>query len=190
MLYMGLVAGIVICAIQAIRVARLLTASLWLACTSALLSVLLYEIGGREIAVIELSVGAGLVTILFVFALSLIGDDAAKSQTMIPKPLAGAACVAITLLLGWLAANLPAQSPTAASTLPTFSITLWQDRGLDVLAQITLIFAGVLGILGLLGEVKAPIASGRASVPVTVPDSQETETEAAPAVEEREEAYA
>jgi hypothetical protein len=34
---------------------------------------------------------------------------------------------------------------------------LWQQRGLDVLAQIVLIFAGVLGLLGLLAEARAPL---------------------------------
>jgi Tfp pilus assembly protein PilV len=34
---------------------------------------------------------------------------------------------------------------------------LWQARGLDVLVQIVLIFAGVLGLLGLLAEAAAPL---------------------------------
>ena len=33
-----------------------------------------------------------------------------------------------------------------------FASVLWQERGFDVLVQIGLIFAGVLGILGLLRE--------------------------------------
>jgi hypothetical protein len=35
---------------------------------------------------------------------------------------------------------------------------IWQQRGLDVLVQVVLIFSGVLGLLGLLAEAKAPLA--------------------------------
>jgi len=45
---------------------------------------------------------------------------------------------------------------------PAFAEMLWQQRGLDVLVQIVLIFAGVLGLLGLLAEVEAPL--GRSAV--------------------------
>ena len=34
---------------------------------------------------------------------------------------------------------------------------IWQTRGLDVLVQVVLIFSGVLGLLGLLAEEKAPL---------------------------------
>ena len=67
--------GILISAIQAIRVKRLLVTALWLASTSALTSIMLYLLGGYRIAVIELSVGAGLVTVLFVFAINIAGEE-------------------------------------------------------------------------------------------------------------------
>ena len=51
-------------------------------------------------------------------------------------------------------ALLPLPGPTAGITLP-LAQALWQDRGLDVLAQAVLIFTGVLGVLGLLsGEAR------------------------------------
>ncbi len=67
-------AGAVICALQAVRACRLLPAAILLAGVSALTSLLLYSFGAREVAVVELSVGAGLVIILFVFAMSLAGE--------------------------------------------------------------------------------------------------------------------
>ena len=39
---------------------------------------------------------------------------------------------------------------------------LWHQRGLDVLVQVVLIFSGVLGLLGLLAEVKPPLAGSAA----------------------------
>ncbi len=152
-----IVVGMVGCAIQAIRVNRLLISALWLAGCSALVALLLYLIGAPEIAVIELSVGAGLVTVLFVFAINIAGEDPLAVQSIIPRPLAWGLVAAAVLLLGWLA--LPgflADGGSAAQ--PGFAAVLWRDRSLDLMLQIILIFAGVLGVIGLLAESKPHVA--------------------------------
>ena len=57
--------------------------------------------------------------------------------------------------------GLPAPAAVApASTV--FTEVFWQGRGLDVLVQVVLIFSGVLGFLGLLAEVKAPLGGSLA----------------------------
>ena len=100
MLYALLLAGAVICAVQAIRATRLISAALWLAGVSALVAITLYEIGAHEAAVIELSVGAGLVTVLFVFAISIAGDDGMAEQELLPKPLALGLIALFLVILG------------------------------------------------------------------------------------------
>jgi uncharacterized MnhB-related membrane protein len=156
-----IMAAAVISALQALRVQRLLMSALWLAGTSALVSLVLYLMGAPEIAVVELSVGAGLVTILFVFAISVAGDEKMDVRTVIPRPLAIGLVLVAVALLGGLALGQPALSITAANAgasgaaVLTFSNALWQQRGLDVLLQIVIIFCGVLGVLGLLADVKA-----------------------------------
>ena len=42
------------------------------------------------------------------------------------------------------------------------STVLWETRALDMLVQVVLIFCGVLGLLGILGEAKAPITGSLA----------------------------
>jgi uncharacterized MnhB-related membrane protein len=153
-LYACLAAGAVFCAIQAIRVKRLLTSALWLAGVSVLVSITLYVMGARQVAVIELSVGAGLVTVLFVFAISVAGEDAMDARALLPLPLAWGLVVLSVLLLGWL--TLPVIGIDAPVAEPAFTSVLWQQRGLDVLVQGVLIFAGILGVLGLLTEPKVP----------------------------------
>ena len=150
MLYVGLMVGSLIFAFQAIRETRLMIAAIWLACTSALLAVFLYALGGREIAIIELSVGAGLVTVLLAFAFSLVGESIRESLNLIPRRLIWALLLHITIFLAWLVFPLTESAVPVAST--TFSNTLWEGRSIDVLAQIGLIFVGVLGVLGLLGD--------------------------------------
>ena len=155
-----LAAGAVLAAIMATRAARLLSSALWLAAVSALLSVLFFDLGARQVAVIELSVGAGLVTVLFIFAINLAGEAGKPPAAVVPSWLAAGIAVLVPVLLAALAAFEAVATPAVAG--PAFAEMLWQQRGLDVLVQIVLIFAGVLGLLGLLAEVEAPL--GRSAV--------------------------
>ncbi|MDO9122475.1 MAG: NADH-quinone oxidoreductase subunit J, partial [Anaerolineaceae bacterium] len=75
MWYVLISVGILACAILAISAKRLLISAIWLAVTSALVALMLFLLGAPQIAVIELSVGAGLVTVLFVFAINISGEE-------------------------------------------------------------------------------------------------------------------
>ncbi len=155
MFYALIVVGFIICALMAIRAKRLLISAVWLAATSALVALLLYLLGALQIAVIELSVGAGLVTVLFVFAIGIAGEDELDLQAIVPRPLAiGLVAVSLFLLLLMNLPLLGVNIPVVGASSTTFSATLWQQRGADVLVQVVLLFAGVVGVLGLLGEAR------------------------------------
>ena len=145
-----LLAGAIICAYRAIVSKRILSSTIYLACISALISVVLFMLGATQVAVMELSVGAGLVTVLLVYALSVVGEDALDPSSVISKPLAIAVVAAVTMLLGWMI--YPAiQFENLMGSVDLASV-LWQQRVLDVWIQIVLIFSGVMGVLGLLSE--------------------------------------
>ncbi len=148
------IAGAVVCAIGAIAAKRLLASALWLAGASALVALSMYLLGAPEIAVVELSVGAGLVTVLFVFAINLTGDETLRARPAIPKPIAWGLVAVAVLLLAWL--DIPRALVVPAPLAASFADIVWQQRGLDVLLQVALIFAGVLGVLGLLSETGKP----------------------------------
>ncbi len=76
MLYALVGVGALGCAVAAVTSKRMLISAIWLALASALVALDMYLLGAPFIAVIELSVGAGLVTVLFVFAINLTGDEA------------------------------------------------------------------------------------------------------------------
>ena len=148
-----IVAAALVCAIQSLRASRLLVSALWLAGTSALVALMIYLLGAPQVAVIELSVGAGLVTILFVFAINIAGEENEIPRSLIPKPLAWIMVLLSLALLAWF--TIPRLLPTipASAEIP-FTQLLWQDRGLDMLLQVALIFTGILGVVGLLVDEK------------------------------------
>ena len=152
---LGLVA--VYCSYRAMLAQRLLSSILYLACVSAAVSVILYLLGAQQVAVIELSVGAGLVTVLLVYALSVVGDDAADLLSVIPKPLALTLVGLSAILVGFMI--FPLVEPPLNVTSFSLTIILWQQRVLDVWIQIALIFSGVLGVLGLLSEKVVEVSS-------------------------------
>ena len=142
--------GAVFCAYRAIVAKRILSATIYLACISALVSAVIYLLGAAQVAVMELSVGAGLVTVLLVYALSVVGDDALDPASVIPKPVAFGVVGLVVILLGLMA--YPAIQTNLDQGATTLASVLWQNRVLDVWIQIALIFSGVMGVLGLLSE--------------------------------------
>ncbi|MBN2385690.1 MAG: hypothetical protein JXB85_01635 [Anaerolineales bacterium] len=152
-----LVALAVVFAFLAIRARRLITSALWLAGVSALCALVFSLYGARQVAVIELSVGAGLVTVLFVFAISVAGDEPLAGRPVLPRPLsAGLVLLWMLVLGGMLLPGLPIP-PAVPPDRAGLAEVLWGPRGLDALLQVVVIFAGVLGLLGLLAESGAPL---------------------------------
>jgi uncharacterized MnhB-related membrane protein len=153
-----LIIAVIYCAFQVMNSAKLLNVTIWLAFTSALVAILIYKLGAPHVAVIELSVGAGLVTVLFVFAFSIVGEATFDEQTLIPRPLVWLLILAVAFVIGWYVFPLP-EAQSYLINIP-FGRMLWDHRGLDVIAQMVLIFSGVMGLIGLLSESR-PAKAGK-----------------------------
>ncbi len=151
MLYVLLIIVMLSCAIYAVRAKRLLSSALWLAGVSISTAILLYLIGAVWIAVIELSLSVGLITILLVFAISMAGADSPN------QPVSRLLNVPLVLLMLALVIGLTMPILVTQTNIPesSFATIFWNVRQSDVLAQIALIFTGVLGVLGLLVEVRS-----------------------------------
>ncbi len=176
--FVALSAVMLICAFMAFRARQLIVSALWLAGCSAILSILLYLLGAYQVAVIELSVGAGLVTVLFVFAISIAGDETIEVRSIIPKPLAFVIALVSIVLLGFMTISSLVSLP--ATTEASFSEIVWQQRGLDMLVQSGLMFAAVVGMMGLLAEAKTP-AHEKQSVKAKEPSAGQPAVKATPA---------
>ena len=153
MWYVILTIAIVFCAVLAMRAKLLLSSVLWLAGASAFLSVFLYILGAHELAVIELSVGAGLVTILIVFVLNLVSETPAQGYSTAYRSF-GVVCLCVVVgTLGLLILPSMTGNPEVPLISPfSFSNVVWQQRTLDTMLQLLLIFSGSLGVLSLVAE--------------------------------------
>ncbi|HTZ53375.1 MAG TPA: NADH-quinone oxidoreductase subunit J [Spirochaetia bacterium] len=140
-----------LCALMAIRASRLLVSALWLAGCSAFLALSIALLGAPEVGVVELSVGAGLVTVIFVFAISVAGEETVGVQSVVPRPVAWTLMALFVLLLAWLCVPGLVAPALPRDALP-FLRALWVERSLDTVLQVAMIFSGVLGSLGLLAE--------------------------------------
>lgn len=160
MLQIGLAVLILASGFMAVRSRRLLSSALWLAACSAFLAILLYRLGAFEVAVIELSVGAGLVTVLFVFAINIAGEESIGLPPVVGRGLAWLLCLAPLAVIGALV--LPSVTTGAPPAAATFVNVMWEQRALDVVVQVVLIYAGVLGLLGLLAEKEGPLQASAA----------------------------
>lgn len=138
-----------LCAARALSVKTLLPAAIWLAGSSAFTAGALYLLGGHVAAVMELSIGAGLVTVLFVFAIDLVGDAPRALKTVVPWWLAVGAVVVIGLAIASFVLPIVDVEPSFEGSL---AIVMWGDRQLDMLLQLVWMVSGALTITGLLVE--------------------------------------
>ncbi len=122
-----------------------------LAVASVLLSIVLFRFGANVAAAFELSVCAGLITVLFVSTVSLTKDSDQKSEARLPGlflvPMVALFAGIAYFLVRWLAGALPAPPPAEALT---FQEAFWGRRTTDVLGQISLVLVGVFGLLAIL----------------------------------------
>lgn len=140
-------------AMMAVFLRDLLRAAISLAFMSALLAVVLYRMNSPYAAVFELSVVAGLITVLFVSAIALTKDEEQVAETRWPMYV-------FPLVLALVGVIILAAVPALFGSMPggwgnttaTFGGTLWGLRSLDILGQIAVIFGGVFGVLALFRE--------------------------------------
>jgi NADH-quinone oxidoreductase subunit J len=129
----------------------LLYVAVSLATISGVLALVLFLFGANIAGVFELSVCAGLITVLFIATVSLTKDSDQKVETRLPAyfvPLVILIFVGIDyFIIQWVAHSLPASVVPQSSG--TFQRVFWELRSADMLGQIGLIGAGVFGILAL-----------------------------------------
>ncbi len=132
---------------------NLLRAAVSLALASVTLSAILFMKGAWMAAFFELSVCAGLITVLFVSTLSLTRDSDTKTEARVPGNIFFFMMALMVFLavdvyaVKWIFTHLPRQAPAVEGA--SFAKTFWETRTTDIIGQVALLLAGVFAILAL-----------------------------------------
>lgn len=139
-----------------VLVKDLLKAAVALALASVMLSVVLFRAGMWMAATFELSVCAGLITVLFVSTVSLTKDSDQNEESKISGYLLPAFLLFFIgidfFAVKWIGKTISPATQGAqmiSGSLSGFSKVFWGERTTDILGQAALILAGVFAILSL-----------------------------------------
>jgi len=150
-MHLVLLIGLVLFAVLAVFLRDLLKAAISLAVASVFLAIIFFRMGAPYVGVFEISVVAGLITVLFISTIALTRSEAEVKESRIPTivfPIFFIAFIIIDIIIMKnLLGNIPALpgAPEAGG----FGQILWNQRTFDLVGQIGIIFAGVFAVLAL-----------------------------------------
>jgi NADH-quinone oxidoreductase subunit J len=135
----------------AILAKDLIKAAISLAVASVLLGILFFTMNAPYAGVFEISVVAGLITVLFMLTIALTkaeGEVKERRWVKIVFPLFFIAFIVIdVLVMKSLLAKLQIVASGAESG--SFGDVLWKQRTFDLIGQLAVILAGVFAVLAL-----------------------------------------
>ncbi len=146
-----LLSGLVIFSILAILLKDLLKAALSLAVASLFLGIIFFRLGASYAGVFEISVVAGLITVLFALTVALTRKDSEVQEARLTRLVFPLFFVIFLIIDGLVMKSLLQQVPVlpAGPETGTFGDVLWKNRTFDLVAQLGVILAGVLAVLAL-----------------------------------------
>lgn len=149
-MHLFLLIGLVAFSMLAVLSRDLLKSAISLAAASIFLALVFFHLNAVYAGVFELSVVAGLITVLFITAIALTrneGDVVESGRHRLLFPLFFLALAVLDILVMMkLLGRIPAIQGTESGT---FSQVLWNQRTFDLVGQVGVIFAGVLAVLAL-----------------------------------------
>jgi NADH:ubiquinone oxidoreductase subunit 6 (subunit J) len=156
LMLLGLVVSSAIC----IFLRNLIKAAIAMAASSAILSVIMFLLHAPLAGAIELSVCAGLIPVIFISTISMTRirskeeieeEQKARRKRFIFLPVLLVVIFAATLFVLWplIDSSIPL---VAASSGEKVQDIFWDKRKVDLLGQITIILAGVFGVIVFFKE--------------------------------------
>lgn len=134
----------------------ILRAAIGLAATSVVLTLVLFHMGAPLAAVFELSVCAGLITVVFVSTISMTRPpteaEAVKEKKILARRFHPAFVVSLLAGVTLWASGYVLEVAAPAGPLASVRDVLWNVRRLDLLGQILVMFVGVFGVVILFKE--------------------------------------
>jgi NADH-quinone oxidoreductase subunit J len=148
---------LVLAALWTVMTRSLLKAALGLAVTSAIIAIILFRLDSPLAGVFELSVCAGLITAVFISAISLMKPLTHKETIELSKErIKRYWYLPVIMMIAGIAFS-KAAIPTSIKMMPEAGKIdvrniLWDMRSLDLFGQIVIVLAGVFGIVILFKE--------------------------------------
>lgn len=144
-------------ALWTVMTRSLLRSAIGLALTSVILSVVIFRFNSPLAAVFELSVCAGLISVLFVSTISLTQPYTTQEILKRMKEMfirfRALPLIIIALGLGFALINIkPILELPAPETVKDVRTVMWDLRNIDLLGQIIILLTGVFGVLILFKE--------------------------------------
>lgn len=148
-----------ICGVLAVMFRSMLKSAIALAIASAMLAIIMYLLGSVWAAMFELSVCSGLITVIFISAISLSRTEKKdlpelyedkKRMAFLPAVLIISGVVLIFIVASqifWLPAAIP-----VTEVADTFRKVLWTNRQADIWGQVIVILTGALTVVALFKE--------------------------------------
>jgi len=146
-----LLSGLVLFSILAILSRNLLRSAISLAVASLLLGIIFFRMKAPYAGVFEISVVAGLITVLFILTIALTKGESDVRESNLVRivfPLFFVVFIIIdVLVMKSLILKIPALPGSADQG--TFGDVLWKQRSFDLIGQLAVILAGVFSVLAL-----------------------------------------
>lgn len=147
----------VIAALWTVMTGSLLLSAIGLALTSAVLTIIMFRLNSPLAAVFELSVCAGLISVVFISVTTLTqaqtrqevmqhAKDRLSRFKFLPVVLV---LVALALIIANIKPDVPLPTPEQGMDVQRI---LWNERTLDLLGQVLVLLAGVFGVVILFKE--------------------------------------
>ncbi len=150
-LQIALLIGLVLASALAVLARDLIKAAISLAVASLLLGIIFFRMNAPYAGVFEISVVAGLITVLFILTIALTKTEGEvrESKTVLwAFPIVFVLFLVIdALVMKGLMDKVPALPGAAESG--AFGDVLWKQRTFDLVGQLAVILSGVFAVLAL-----------------------------------------
>ena len=146
-----LLCGLLLFSIFAVLAKDLLKSAISLAVASLLLGIIFFRMNAPYAGVFEISVVAGLITVLFMLTIALTKQEGDVRESKLVKTIFPLFFIVFALIDALVMKGILARIPTleAAAEAGTFGEILWKERSFDLIGQLAVILAGVLAVLAL-----------------------------------------
>jgi NADH-quinone oxidoreductase subunit J len=147
----ALLIGLVLFSALAIVVRDLLRAAISLAVASLLLGIIFFRLNAPYAGVFEISVVAGLITVLFILTVALTNSAEEVRESKLANLVFPLFFIAFIIIDALVMKSLLQKIPALASAPESggFKDVLWKGRTMDLVGQIGVILAGVFSVLAL-----------------------------------------